>query len=407
MSKNRKILIAVIAAAAALILGGAYLLYQRYYGGAAKFDIESYPIVSYEYRKTASEHGIVADYLWMRTKELMLGKDGDSLFIPSSYMIAGRLSYQDAESSGEYLLSDQSLLLAMYVRRGDRLSAMRLKDAILSSFDLQSESNSELASFLEAYLYYYTAYGSVNDGDRIREITGILFDEEGSMRTETLSVATYEQGGFYSTVEIGDGSYSSLEQGTNQEDIEFTEVTGVRMSSVNLRLIRNLQNNGLLPEGSYERNLELVLGSRVSSSIPLYAYAYSDGIYIYSHDVPAAVDVEEAVITMRHLSEVGELPEDSYSWLKMQFVNSGYINSEYYYSYGNTQGAQASDIYPDVMMMALERGDDDLYDIMSGVEGSRVATYSSSPALSMIYREENGRFVFYARENLMVCLAVT
>ena len=94
MSKNRKILIAVIAAAAALILGGAYLLYQRYYGGAAKFDIESYPIVSYEYRKTASEHGIVADYLWMRIKELMLGKDGDSLFIPSSYMIAGRLSYR-------------------------------------------------------------------------------------------------------------------------------------------------------------------------------------------------------------------------------------------------------------------------------------------------------------------------
>ena len=91
----------------------------------------------------------------------------------------------------------------------------------------------------------------------------------------------------------------------------------------------------------------------------------------------------------------------------MQFVNSGYINSEYYYSYGNTQGAQASDIYPDVMMIALERGDDDLYDIMSGVEGSRVATYSSSPALSMIFREENGRFVFYARENLLVCLAVT
>ena len=192
MSKNRKILIAVIAAAAALILGGAYLLYQRYYGGAAKFDIESYPIVSYEYRKTASEHGIVADYLWMRTKELMLGKDGDSLFIPSSYMIAGRLSYQDAESSGEYLLSDQSLLLAMYVRRGDRLSAMRLKDAILNSFDLESESNSELASFLEAYLYYYTAYGSVNDGDRIREITGILFDEEGSMRMVSVGIDILE-----------------------------------------------------------------------------------------------------------------------------------------------------------------------------------------------------------------------
>ncbi|MCR5049229.1 MAG: hypothetical protein K6A37_09775 [Saccharofermentans sp.] len=405
---NKKILIIIISAVSALILGGSYLLYQRYYGGAAKFDIETSPVVSYEYRKAASDRGIVSDYLWMRTKELMLGKDGDSLFIPSSYMIAGRLSYQEAESSGEYRLSDQALLLTMYVRSGDRIAAIRLKDAILSEFDIGSESNSEIAAFLSAYLYYYTAYGSVNDGDRIREITGVLFDEEGNMRTEVLEVASYEQGVFYSTDEITeDGSYSSLEQGTDQQDIEFTETEGIRISSVDLRLIRNLENNGLLPEGSYERNLELVLGSVVSASIPLYAYAYADGIYIYSHDVPAAIDVEEAVLTMRHLSEVGELPEDSYSWLKMQFVNGGYINSEYYYTYGSTQGAQASDIYPDVMMIALELGDDDLYDIMSGVEGSRVATYSSSPALSMIYREENGRFVFYARENLLVCLAVT
>lgn len=405
---NKKILIAVIASVSAVVLGGAYLLYQRYYGGAARFDIETTPIVSYEYRKTASDHGIVADYLWMRTKELMLGKDGDSLFIPSSYMIAGRLSYQEAESSGEYRLSDQALLLTMYVRRGDRIAAIRLKDAVLNEFDLESESNSEIAAFLSAYLYYYTAYGSVNDGDRIREITGMLFDEEGNMRTEVLQVASYEQGGFYSTDEItGDGSYSSLEQGTNQIDIEFTETEGIRISSVDLRLIRNLESNGLLPEGSYESNLELVRGAFVSPEIPLYAYAYADGIYIYSHDVPAAVDVEEAVLTMRHLSEVGELSEDAYSWLKMQFVNSGYVNSEYYYTYGSTQGTQAADIYPDVMMIALELGDDDLYDIMSGVEGSRVATYSSSPALSMIYREENGRFVFYARENLLVCLAVT
>ena len=36
-----------------------------------------------------------------------------------------------------------------------------------------------------------------------------------------------------------------------------------------------------------------------------------------------------------------------------------------------------------------------------------VATYSNSPALSMIFRQEDGRFVFYADENLDVCLAVT
>ena len=403
---NKKILITVILTITALVIGGGYLLYQRYYGGAVRFDIETMPQITYEYRKTASDHGIVSDYLWMRTKELMLGKDGDSLFIPSSYMIAGRLSYQDAESSGEYMLSDQALLLEMYVRRGDRLSAMRLKEAILNGFDLESENNSELTEFLDAYILYYVSYGTVDDMEKISWIAGILFDEEGNMRQERLSVASYEQGAFYSTEE-GDGSYSSLEQGTNQQDIEFAEVTGIRISSIDLRLIRNLENNGILPAGSYERNLELVLGAKVPYDIPLYAYAYADGIYIYSHDVPAAVDVRESVITMRHLSEAGELPEDSLSWLKMQILNNGYVGSEYYYTYGSTQGAQAADIYPDIMLIAVETEDEDLYELMSSIEGSRVATYSSSPALSMIFREENGRFVFYARENLLVCLAVT
>ena len=404
---RKKIITIVIIALAVLILGGGYLLYQRYYGGAVKFDIQTAPAVDYEHRQTASSHGIVSNYLWMRTKNLMLGQDGDSLFIPSSYMIAGRLSYQDAESSGEYRLEDQALLLDMYVRSGDRLSAMRLKEQILNYYDFTAESNAGVSAFLTAYLDYYISYGSVNDGDKIQELVGVLFDEEGSMRTESLSVAVYEQGSFYSLDEPGDGSYSSLEQIGEDAPAEYTDVTGIEISSIDLRLIRNLENNGLLPEGSYERNLELVLGSQVSSSVPLFAYAYADGIYIYSHNVAAAVDVESAVVTMRHLAQVGELPDDAYNWLKMQIINSGVIRQQYYYSYGTTEGAEAVNIYPDIMHIALELGDDDLYDRACTLEGSRVATYTSSPALSMIYREEDGRFVFYARENLDVCLAVT
>ncbi|MBQ7274543.1 MAG: hypothetical protein IJR15_03715 [Clostridiales bacterium] len=404
---RKKIITIVIIALAALILGGGYLLYQRYYGGAVKFDIQTAPAVGYEHRQTASSHGIVSNYLWMRTKNLMLGQDGDSLFIPSSYMIEGRLSYQDAESSGEYRLADQALLLDMYVRSGDRLSAMRLKEQILNYYDFAAESNAGVSAFLTAYLDYYISYGSVNDGDKIQELVDVLFDEEGSMRTESLSVAVYEQGSFYSLDEPGDGSYSSLEQIGEDAPAEYTDVTGIEISSIDLRLIRNLENNGLLPEGSYERNLELVLGSQVSSSVPLFAYAYADGIYIYSHNVAAAVDVESAVVTMRHLAQVGELPDDAYNWLKMQIINSGVIRQQYYYSYGTTEGAEAVNIYPDIMHIALELGDDDLYDRACTLEGSRVATYTSSPALSMIYREEDGRFVFYARENLDVCLAVT
>lgn len=403
---RKKIAVIIICAAAALLLGGGYLLYGRFYGGA-DIDLKYRTFAGYEQRKTASDNGIVADYLWMRTKQLMLGKDGDILLIPSSYTIAGRLVSQEAESSEEYRLSDQALLLSMYVRNQDRASAVRLRDQILSRYDLENESNSGIAAFLSSYLEFCDSYGTPDDIDTVRQTVDILFDEEGNMRTERLSVAVYEQGGFYSTAEPQSGVYSTLERGTDAGGSEMTDIEGISISSVDLLLIRNLEDNGFIPEGSFDRNLELVTGAVISEDIPLFGYAYSDGSYIYSHDTAAAVDVAESVITMRHLAEVGELPGSSFAWLKNQVLNSGSLGAQYYYSTGRTEGDEAVDIYPDIMHIALETGDDDLYERMCRYEGSRVATYTSSPALSMIFREENGRFVFYARENLDVCLAVT
>ena len=405
MKKNIKLI--VIIASLALLLGGGYLLYQKFYGGASNLSVIEFPNVSFDYPSLASDQGIVSDYLWMRTKQLMTGKDGDTLMIPSSYTIAGRLSYQEAQSSGEYDLSDQGLLLMMYVINGDRLNAMRLKDEVLSYYDFELESNEDLSSWIDSYLYYTASFGSSADLTRISELCSILFDEEGNMRTEQLSVAVYDQGGFFSTDDIGDGSLSTLEQGTNRELTEFTSVEGIVIESVDLRLIRNLETNGFLPQGSFDRNLELVTGAKVSESLPLYAYAYVDGIYIYSHDVAAAVDVCSSVATMRHLSEVGALPEDSVNWLRNQVINAGAVYSEYYYAQGSTDGEEALDIYPDIMHIGLNTDDMDLYRSAAVMEGIRVATYSNSPALSMIFRQEGGRFVFYADENLDVCLAVT
>ena len=79
---RKKIITTVIIALAAVLIGGGYLLYQRYYGGAVKFDIETAPIVDFEHRSVASDHGFVSDYLWMRTKQLMVGVDDESMLIP-------------------------------------------------------------------------------------------------------------------------------------------------------------------------------------------------------------------------------------------------------------------------------------------------------------------------------------
>ena len=58
-------------------------------------------------------------------------------------------------------------------------------------------------------------------------------------------------------------------------------------------------------------------------------------------------------------------------------------------------------------MIAYYQGDTDLYNKLSDTLGKRVATKSSSPAIYMIFREENDRYVFYARENLSARLATS
>ena len=70
-------------------------------------------------------------------------------------------------------------------------------------------------------------------------------------------------------------------------------------------------------------------------------------------------------------------------------------------------GVDAASAYTDGMMMAYYMGDKDLFDRLSDTLGKRVATKASSPAIYMIFREENDRYVFYARENLSARLATS
>ncbi len=383
---KKKILTISILVAVALLLGGLYLWYMKVYGGASKINIEEPPRANYDYQVIASNHGIVSDYIWQRTRTLMTENDANNL-IPEYQMIAGRLSYQEEERSDNYRLEDQALLLSMYVRTGDRFSANSLKNSVYGYFDMSSQSVRSLMAWTDSFMEYYSFYGSNEDYTRILELMDLLFDEEGNVRQEALTVVAYME----------------LE---SNENPSFTSVTGVEIAAINLKLIKTLEDNSLLPLGSYENNLNLVLGSQVSGELPLFAYAYADGIYIYSHNVPAAVDVEDSVITMRHLAEVNQLPDNSYSWLKNTLMNNGVIRADYYYSQGITNGEEAADIYPDIMHLALCIDDQDLYNRAATLIGMRVATYNNSPALSMVFREIDGRFIFYARENIDICLAV-
>ncbi len=428
----------------ALALGATvfYLFYTGRFGGGSKLKITAPARLGYEWSHLAADNNIVSDYLFSRSKKLIVAKGGDGVFAASSYTIAGRLVTQEAEDSGVYGLSDQALLLKCYVRAGDRANAVTLKENVISRYKLAdgtyrayvySEGTtgeeivlmSAMIDWLDAMTEYYVTYGNDNDYNEITALTAVLFDSEGNLRTESVSVAKYAESlyvGLDDTSSIGEDDEGSLEQiygtitgDTESADIENSEteenVEGVLLSNINLRLIRDLENNGLIPAGAYDRALKAVKDGFAGSDHPFYAYATSGamdcGDYIYSGRNIGSVDIAHNVRTMMHLAEVGELDGMAFAEFKEMVMNSGRIYSEFVFMTGNYSGAEAVGAYTDGMMLAYYRGDTDLYNKLSDTLGKRVATKSTSPALYMIFREENDRYVFYAGENFATRLATS
>ena len=221
---------------------------------------------------------------------------------------------------------------------------------------------------------------------------------------------------------IAEGLGCSLEQvyGTISGDADSTtvagqelreDVEGVLLSNINLRLIRDLETNGLIAEGAYEKALKAVKDGYAGAGFDFYAYATSGamdcGAYIYSGQSIGAIDITQNVKTMRNLAEAGELDNASFAEFKSSVMNNGRIYTSYSMLTKSYSGVDAASAYTDGMMMAYYMGDKDLFDRLSDTLGKRVATKSTSPALYMIFREEGERFVFYARDNFSTRLATS
>ena len=406
MLPRKRIITIVIASLAAVLLIAGGIWYYRNYVGKEDISITSIGQLDYEWQKIASDDGIVGEYIWQRTTNLMIR--GDEVMIPSWHMIPGRLSYQTEQTSDEYLLEDQATLLRMYVKASDRMEATSLVNRVYEYFDMSAQNNAAKSEWLSAFCEYYSRFGKVSDIDRIKDMIGLLFEEDGTYKTEVLSSAVYHQGSFVSLAEP-DEDYveGSLTQLPGNGEDEQQEFEGIRLSSVDLSLVRDLENAELLPEGAFQKNLDAVLGGMVSDDINLYAFAYKytpdldEPIsYIYSAESANSVSITESVRTMRHLAEVDQLPVVAYTWIKNAVLNSGYLRDHYYYAIGTTDGDEAMDCYIDLMIVSYLQQDSALYSKISESIGRRVATYTDSPALSMVYREVNGRFIVLASENL-------
>ena len=436
-----KIVTGAIVIALALGVTIFYLFYTGRFGGGSRLKITPPARVGYEWSHLAADNNIVSDYLFGRTKKLIVAKGGDGIFAATSYTIAGRLVTQEAEDSGIYGLSDQAMLLKCYVRAGDRNNAVALKEEVIKRYKMpdglyrafvykdgaveEVTSTASMIDWLDAMMEYYVSYGSDVDYKEIRNLSRNLFDGEGRLNTEKISVAKYAESLYVSLKDpsiFDEDDEGSMEQlyGTVSGDFDSNfvensdieeEIEGVLLSNINLRLIRDLENNGLIAQGAYEKALTAVKNGFAGGGYSFYAYATSGamdcGDYIYSGQSTGTIDIAQNIKTMKNLAEVGELDNASFAEFEGQTINSGRIYSEFVIMTGNYSGYEAFSSYTDGMMLAYYMGDTDLYDKLSETFGKRVATKSTSPALYMIFREENDRYVFYARENLGARLATS
>lgn len=438
-----------------LILGGLYLWYSHNYLNKQQIVTNSGALsggVEYEWQQEAADSGLVADYLWSRTRELMLTGTNDETLIVSSYTLPGTLLSQEAAESGEYLLEDQALLLRCYLKDQNRAEAIELVNRVNELIDTDyasifgSESGSESSEvkdasliygqmcWLDAYLDYYSMYGSQSDYSRITTLVEMLFDEGGMLLPGALQVQTYDENVMVgaSDESLGDAQ-SQAAQGSTAQDF-----VAVPLEAVDLALIQTLEVNGFLPQGSFEKSLAIVQCARISDSLPLYAYAYyisdsGETIYLYAGRAAlqssdsALIDIESSVKTMRNLAEVDALPSDAYSWLKSQFMNSGRLYTTYHLIRGEMGEVELFEGYLLLMEIAVLEDDIDLYTRTVSALAGHVATRTSSPALSMIFRmveevvptdsselpsddtsdvEINYRNICYAYDNLMAYLLI-
>ena len=399
-----------------VLLGGVYLWYVNNYVNARKVALEPVKQIEYEWISDAADSGIVKDYLWSRTKELMLKNAKDDVLIVEKVTLPGKLLEQTQEESGTYKLYDQALLLKCYVREGDRIKAMALIKEVDGRFDYASESIGAKVAYLDAFLNYYSAFGSKNDEKKINNMVAELFDENGLLKTTKITVRTYEgQAYVYSsdteaalTTGNATGDLEAGDSDIDEKDIPKTTIEGVFLSNVDLKLIKELENNGYLPQGSYEKNLAIVKGGLISNDIPLYALCYSmngeTAEYVYTSGAVGTINVSESVETSLNLALVNELPSASYSWIKSTLYGTEIFSNSLKLTSGRTEGDESFDSYLKIAQMAIVLDDRDTFDLCARRIGSQIATLDTSPALSMIFRSEGGRNVTYARDNLQMNL---
>lgn len=383
------------------------------------------------------EEGYTPSYMYSKTREILIRKQGTSPYIPSWYLLPGQLGSMTAGQSQYLEATDQILLLRLYVAKGDKKSAKTLLKAIEKNFtddngnivghrlisEIGSISDSAPkydyfpamedpdmtagvsleanCAYLRALLEYYSRWGTQENWTRIEELSALIYSD---------GLFLYDRA-FDPLQPIAILAGLEDSQAFLDANPEISEAYPTLMlSALDLQAFRMLAEADGKYQPMYEDALALVEGGLLTEDLPLFSLAFSEqsGGYVFYIGKEAEVQLVPSLKAMLHLAEVGKMPKESLAWIKEQIFNSGYLYERYDIINGNpTSEIEATEAYGLVLQIAVAADDTDLYlRTLSRLERS-LATLDSSAAKYLIFRSaDNKRIMVTAKDNLQTLLGM-
>jgi len=383
------------------------------------------------------EEGYIPSYMYSKTKELLIRKQGTSPYVLSWYLLPGQLESMTAGQSQYLEATDQILLLRLYVEQGEKKSAKILLKAIDKDFtdehgnivghrlitgigsisdsapkndyfpemedpDLTAGVSLEAnCAYLRALLEYYSKWGTQEDWTRIEELASLIYADGQFLHDRVFDPLQSTD------ILVGTDDIEAF----LDANPEISEAyPALMLSALDLEAFRMLAEADEKYRSMYDGALALVEGGMLTEDLPLFSLAYSEesGGYVFFIGKEAEVQLVPSLKTMLHLAEVGKLPKESLAWVKEQIFNSGYLYERYDIISGNpTSDIEETEAYGLVLQIAAAAGDTDLYvRTLSRLERS-LATLDSSAAKYLIFRNaDNKRNMITAKDNLQTMLGM-
>lgn len=439
-SKRTVLRVAIIAAAFLMVAAGVllFIFRDRIFERGIKPDAAR-AVPTKEMLMAAEAGGYRPDLQMRRVTKLLIADSATSPYILSWYLLPGQLQSMIPAQSAYVDVTDQVLLMRVYIARGDRKAAKKLSDSIAIDFsdgnggllgtrpieeierldeeapaaayapELEPEdrvtgtSLEAECAYLRALLEYTGRWGGTEEWERIRALAGAIYQPESGFINDHVIVPDPKSEWIVGLVDY--------EEYLAEMAIEPETYHAMKLCALDLRALEILAAADATYAPMFERAQQIVLEGKISAEVPLFALAYSgaQGEYIYFSGQETRADAVSSLRTMLHLSEVGALPRESLSWIREQIFNVGYIYTQYDIVTGTAASeVEATEAYGLILLIAAAEGDNDLYGRTLTRLSRSLATLDTSPARYMIFRKAGERRnLTTAADNLSVLLAMT